>query len=182
MDNTQENIVSFLEKMASQDNRCTRGLYYYVIEDEEEYQADIQNCDETRFSYDDVEYASEDDMVTQITAQYKKDHDMDGDYEHHDEDLSKIIETAKWEGTEYGIKTRKTYDRLFLTETDAKEHLRLNKYHYSPKARTYVKHAWRAPELENFFKSLFKHFDIDSGKQHLWQKENQPQPVAETIQ
>jgi len=49
---------------------------------------------------------------------------------------------------------------MFLTEKDAKEHLSRNNYHYSDWAHTYVKHAWRADYLEEFFKALFKHFNI----------------------
>ena len=49
---------------------------------------------------------------------------------------------------------------MFLTETDANDHLRRNKHHYSKDAATYVEHAWRAPELEQFLKALLEYFEI----------------------
>lgn len=48
-------------------------------------------------------------------------------------------------------------------EEDAERHLRLNHYHYSKNAHTYVDHAWRAPELKQFFEALFKEFNVDQG-------------------
>ena len=56
---------------------------------------------------------------------------------------------------------------MFLTEKDAKDHLRLNHYHYSSDAHTYIKHAWRASDLERFFIELFNHFDIPQGNTDL---------------
>ena len=53
---------------------------------------------------------------------------------------------------------------MFLTETDAKRHLELNHYHYSPDAHTYVKHVWRAPRTEAFLRALFDYFGIPPRK------------------
>lgn len=43
---------------------------------------------------------------------------------------------------------------MFLTKAEAKEHLRLNHYHYSSKAHTYAMTAWRAPKVERLLKIL----------------------------
>ena len=172
---TKETIKSFLTEMATQSNRSTRGLYYYVIQDEETYRSPTDDCDYTEVYYDDRTYASEDDMIEKLTAYYKED-----DYT--DEEIKPILRTARHECCHYGVKTRYTYDRFFLTETEAKDHLACNKHHYTSKAQTYIKHAWRAPELNNFFKCLFEHFDIDSGKQDLWEKPKQNQPETELTQ
>lgn len=65
----------------------------------------------------------------------------------------------------YGFEQEKSVLReMFLTESDAEEHLRKNYYHYSPKAHTYVCHSWRAPKLEAFLSALMEFFDI-SGEQ-----------------
>lgn len=50
---------------------------------------------------------------------------------------------------------------LFLTKAEAKRHLELNHYHYSPKAHTYAMTAWRAPKIERLMKIL-ENFDWDS--------------------
>ena len=49
---------------------------------------------------------------------------------------------------------------MFLTESDAEEHLQKNYYHYSPKAHTFVDTAFRAPKLEAFLKALIEFFGI----------------------
>lgn len=49
---------------------------------------------------------------------------------------------------------------MFLTKAEAKEHLRLNHYHYSSKAHTYAMTAWRAPKVEKLLKIL-ETFDWD---------------------
>ena len=65
----------------------------------------------------------------------------------------------------YGFKEEKSFRRgLFLTESDAEEHLRKNYYHYNPKAHTFVETVCRAPKLEAFLSALMEFFDI-SGEQ-----------------
>jgi hypothetical protein len=43
---------------------------------------------------------------------------------------------------------------MFLTKAEAKRHIELNHYHYSPKAHTYAMTAWRAPKVERLLKIL----------------------------
>jgi len=43
---------------------------------------------------------------------------------------------------------------MFLTEESAENHLKSNRYHYGENARTYVFHAWRNKELEDFFQAI----------------------------
>lgn len=50
---------------------------------------------------------------------------------------------------------------MFLTKAEAKRHIELNHYHYSPKAHTYAMTAWRAPKVERLLKIL-ETFDWDS--------------------
>lgn len=65
----------------------------------------------------------------------------------------------------YGFMQARGFQRgMFLTESDAEEHLRKNYYHYSPKAHTFVDTIYRAPKLEAFLSALMEFFDI-SGKQ-----------------
>lgn len=52
-------------------------------------------------------------------------------------------------------------DTMFLTKAEAKRHLEMNHYHYSPKAHTYAMTAWRAPKVERLLKIL-ESFDWDS--------------------
>ena len=43
---------------------------------------------------------------------------------------------------------------MFLTEKEAREHLKRNYYHYSEDAHTYCMVAWRSPEVEKLWKIL----------------------------
>ena len=43
---------------------------------------------------------------------------------------------------------------MFLTKKEAKEHIKQNHYHYSPKAHTYAMTAWRAPKVERLLDIL----------------------------
>lgn len=61
----------------------------------------------------------------------------------------------------YGFIEERSYQRgVFLTESDAEEHLKKNYYHYSPKAHTFVETAFRAPKLEAFLAALMEFFNI----------------------
>lgn len=52
---------------------------------------------------------------------------------------------------------------MFLTKEEAKNHLKLNHYHYTSKAHTYAMTAWRAPKVERLLNILSK-FNFDSVK------------------
>ena len=45
-------------------------------------------------------------------------------------------------------------DTMFLTKAEAKEHIKLNHYYYSPRAHTYAMTAWRAPKVGRLLEIL----------------------------
>lgn len=49
-------------------------------------------------------------------------------------------------------------DTMFLTKAEAKRHLELNHYNYSPEAHTFAMTAWRSPEVERLYEIL-ENFD-----------------------
>ncbi|ANE23387.1 hypothetical protein AAY81_00850 [Denitrobacterium detoxificans] len=51
-------------------------------------------------------------------------------------------------------------DTLFLTYAEAREHLRLNHYHYTKDAHTYAMTAWRSPQVSNLL-GLLHSIDFD---------------------
>lgn len=146
----QTEIKEFLNKMVSQDNRATAMPFFYVIRTEETYHAPIEDCEEKRWYWEGEDYDSWEEIEKQLT-----------EYGSTKED----IKVAKRNAQEYGIKKRWVERGMFLTETDAEGHLKSNHYHYSHNAHTYVKHAWRAPELEKFFLNLFNFFEISKTEQ-----------------
>ena len=139
-------IKEFLEKMAEQDNRCTAAPYFYVIKTKTTIQAPLDNCDYTRFYWQDSSYDSMDEIL-----EYCKENDFS----------EEEIEAAEREAHEYGVQEVYEKKGMFLTEEDAENHLKNNQHHYSDDAYTYVNHAWRAPQLTVFFKALFEEFEID---------------------
>jgi hypothetical protein len=43
---------------------------------------------------------------------------------------------------------------MFLTKSEAKQHIKSNHYHYTDEAHTYAMTAWRAPKVERLLKIL----------------------------
>lgn len=50
---------------------------------------------------------------------------------------------------------------MFLTKQEAKNHIKLNHYHYTSKVHTYAMTAWRAPKVERLL-NILENFDWDS--------------------
>lgn len=146
MDN-KEIITEFLNKMSSQDNRCTAAPFYYVIRTEVTDVAPLDNCDEIEF-YDPINcnsYESREEFREQLENDLFE-----------EEEIEECVDRLE----EYGIKKRWDKRGMFLTEEDAESHLKCNYYHYSSNAHTYVEHAWRAPKLKEFFDALMEEYKI----------------------
>lgn len=145
----ENKIKEFLTNMATQDNRCTAFPIYYVIKSKIKRPcAEYEEADFTRVYYGGEEYDSIDDL---------KEYYSGGD----DDDKEFLRKDILREAVEVKYKYGWEEKQMFLTETDAENHLRSNKHHYSDDAYTYVKHAWRASELTEFFNNLMKHFEIE---------------------
>ena len=69
-----------------------------------------------------------------------------------DWDLKSFMEDKEY--SFYWEKQEWREEHCFFTEEEAEWHLKANHYHYSKDAHTYVKHFWRAPDVEKFFKSV----------------------------
>lgn len=149
MKNNEAIIKEFLQKMVTQDNRSTAFPIFYVIRTEVEEPAPTDNCEFTKWYWQDETY----DSLEEI-RQYCEENEYS----------ESEIDEAIREAYEYGIRKRWDKRGMFLTETDAENHLKLNHYHYSHNAHTYVEHAWRAPELTEFLSALINHFEIKKEK------------------
>lgn len=147
-----ETILKFLTEMRQQDNRATAFPIYYVIRTEVEEPAPEDNCDYTKWYWSDRSWDSWNEIEKDIEENYDKD------------DWFDAKKRAHREAHQYGVRKRWDERNMFLTESEAQRHLEANHYHYSHNAHTYVHHAWRAPQLEEFFKALFAHFEIPEKK------------------
>jgi hypothetical protein len=139
-------ITNFLSKMASQDNRATAAPYFYVIRTKVKRYVPDETGDDSDFVISGDVYESENDARAKLK-----------EYGETPERIKKLLS----EGKQYDYKMDWENKGMFLTETDAEKHLKANHYHYSSDAHTYIDHAWRAPELEQFFKALFTEFNIE---------------------
>jgi len=165
MDN-KEIIVKFLTAMSTQDNRATAFPIYYVIRTAEWMITDEDyGCGDGGDSGGSqrIRYVNNDcheDVISE--EEYEKLPDTPEDIT---EELDGPDDPATKEDYTRHCEARIWREKcLFLTETDAKEHLRLNSYHYSQDAHTYVHHAWRCPEMKEFLLALFSYFEVPPRK------------------
>jgi len=153
-DEVEIGIVKFLKKMKEQDNRSTAFPYFYVIRSSKLIITDPDySSDAVKYyhpDYDDLTWETEDDFIEYLRNDLSEESYEESYINLELKNLKKLHFTKIWE--EHG---------MFLTEEDAENHLRTNHYHYSKDAHTYVKHAWRAPDLQNFLYNLMEYFEIN---------------------
>lgn len=156
-----DKIKEFLTQIKTQDNRCTALPIYYQIRDFKKEIRPSGYGDYTVFyspNYD-QEFDSEEEMEDYYRKNEYYLEESDEDYENFfDEEFEKWKDNGYFE--EYAYERVAVYKGMFLTETDALDHLRRNRHHYADDACTYVQHAWRAPELENFINNLMEYFEV----------------------
>lgn len=123
---------------------------YYVYLPNREYYGNIDSL--LKDIEDDELDEFSDDVIEEFKGIDCEDSAMDWIKEHYDED-AELIPVRE----EHFIHP----NTMFLTKAEAKRHIELNHYHYSPKAHTYAMTAWRAPKVEKLLKIL-ENFDWDS--------------------
>lgn len=152
-------------RLKTQDNRGTALPICFLLQDVEERRAFISgefvlfwdNCGK------EWRGENEDDIIRQIFNSRKEDINCEiDDYDKAEDDLLDEIKDEV-EGNCYEMNHEFVTKRFFLTEEAANNHLKANRHHYSDKARIYVDHCWRDPEMELVYKILtsFMYADID---------------------
>lgn len=144
----KEIIINFLKQMAEQNNCGTAAPYFHVIKSKTTVPAPVDNCDEIRY------YLPEEYDLT-----YKSIQEMERDLKENGytaQEIKSCVQVVE----EFGIRYEWKEHGMFLTREDAENHLKTNHYHYSADAYVYVKAAWRAPKLKEFFQALFKEYGV----------------------
>lgn len=162
MSNERRIIIDFLKKISSQDNRSTAAPYFYVIRTKVEIAAHDGCGDFTKY-YDPEDPEDHYDSIEDYITAQKEAHEYDDMIEDDKEAFDDKMDSAEYNLTSYDIAYDWVEKGMFLTETDAKDHLKNNHYHYSKDANTYMKHCWRAPEMKQFFTAMFNYFEIPRG-------------------
>lgn len=147
-------IKEFLAKMTSQNCRATAAPFFYVIRDYKK-----------TFIPDENGYGGDSQPYYQYDSILQNYDEYCADCKSNDQNIPSKEEFAELDNIITGYFIEENFhvqNTMFLTEDDAKEHLKANHYHYSNKASTYVMHAWRAPELQQFLNCLIKYFKIEA--------------------
>ena len=148
-------IREFLEKMSTQDNRCTAFPIYYVIRSAE-WVITEEGYGDDRVTY--VEKDCYENTITQEAWEKLPENEEDAV---EDDDGNKFCQDDFRAFYEKKIWRE---HRMFLTETDAEWHLKAQSHHYSKDAHTYVKCAADAPELKAFLLALFRTYNVPPRK------------------
>lgn len=109
----------------------TLNQFADYIKDEECYDEILEELDLTDFS--ELDFADIENIVESINKYYDS-----SEYEIHGVNCESFI----------------VPDTMFLTNREAKEHLKSNHYHYTSKAHTYAMTAWRSPQVEKLIHIL----------------------------
>tara|TARA_R110001632_G_scaffold167755_1_gene286315 strand:- start:1006 stop:1506 length:501 start_codon:yes stop_codon:yes gene_type:complete len=125
----------------------TRPPLIFLLQDIEERFDPVNGGDFKVYASDDGEAyrgESEEEILKEIMEGTDADDFADEEeFQKHKDDLLSDIQCESYDMVhEYVTKY------TFLTEKAAKRHLEQNKHHYSKKARIYVDHAWRNPQME----------------------------------
>jgi hypothetical protein len=150
------------KRLKTQDNRATALPIIFLLQDVEERRA-FDSGEFVLFPDDCEEWRgeSEDDIVSQI-LEYKKEDIEECEIDNYDKAVDDLLNEIKEEveGNCYQMNYEFVTKRIFLTEQAANNHLKSNAHHYSDKARIFVDHCWRDPEMELVYKILTS-FDND---------------------
>ena len=182
-DISQEDI-EFLKKlqleMNTQDTTGTADPRFWVIkgservinnEDPDELCLQVDGSTVTSTTEETVKYLNDNilpdcnidrgcKIETGYTWDFKLTYTEDGEEEYDDLSTQEVNEFLANNGHDdtmiIGISIRPFMypNTMFLTEKEAREHLKRNYYHYSEDAHTYCMVAWRSPEVEKLWKIL----------------------------
>jgi len=145
-----DEVVVFMKELAKeikgQDNRATASPYYYIVQGQKQVLAPAGYGD------DDIHY---------YNSEWSEGHsreDWAPILRQHDEengkttDLDKFIESCE----EFGMHDVDVEENVFLTFKGYEQHMKMNSHNYRhlKDVHSYVKFAYRNPEMENLLKAI----------------------------
>ena len=138
-DEAVEFISHFVKELDTQDNRMTASPYFYVVRGVKVLTAaDDRGCDYMYYSPNDSESYTEEQV-----KEYCVENELD--FDDHVEGLEK-----------FNIQEVDEDENVFFTFEGYKRHIALNGHNYRHYERfnSYVKHAFRNPEIESLLKTI----------------------------
>lgn len=187
-----EFLSKLVDQINNQDNRCTAMPYFYVIKTQKWRVAkEGYGTGETRtcrvdFDGDPTPFYSKEEFVAWYSDYYGKPtqptpldeyektdpqavESFNREWQEYNRELALLVERAerRWEDLEE-LEEEKydEEDNVFLTEEGFKEHVRLNGHNLGRHGEyySYVKHAFRNPEMENLLLAIAAVTDKELGK------------------
>lgn len=140
-------------RLVNQDNRGTRLPIWFLLQDIEE-RFNVNGEGELLLYQDEDGNTWRGESYEDISKQIIKSEELDLRTKEGKERKEEIEEEVQYSNRLHSIDYEYATKQIFFTEKAAKEHLKVNHYHYSDKARIYVDHAWRNPEAEKIHKVL----------------------------
>ena len=133
-------IKALIKEIDNQDNRCTASPYFYVIREKKTRPAHFGCGDYIGYFYDGETFDKQDLMNTfELKSEDAFEEFIDSN------DFEILDFTCSHEDAEMS--------NVFFTEKACHDHIENNHYHFRD-PKSYVKHAWRNPEIQNIIKAL----------------------------
>ena len=136
-------LKDLVSEIDNQDNRATASPYYYVIQERKERIAPRGNVGDKTLYWHDGEYMDAEEWADAL-------------------DFDTEAEFLAWWEEEYPYEEpleieyyrgEPEVSNVFFTEKACEKHIKANHYHFI-EPRSYVKHAWRNPEMEQLFEAI----------------------------
>lgn len=161
------------QELLTQEDDCQAAPRFWTVGDYKKVPCPDDFHDEYHINLPNTEHWGE---INELLKQIKEDEfdDLSEDAKEEFNEISCEVTAINWFKTYYDegaelIPVREEHfihpNTMFLTKAEAKKHIELNYYHYSPRAHTYAMTAWRAPKVERLLKIL-ETFDFDKFEQY----------------
>lgn len=159
-------LKEFMNRINTQDNRATAKPYYYVVQCKREIAVAEGTNGNSKYYDNQSENSYTLEELRKIWFEENKLDELDEheskEWEQHEN--KEWTEEIEDEFQEYIDKNCQKYDvdeidvdeNVFFTKQGYKDHIKLNGHNYSHynKFNSYIKHAFRNPELNGLFKAL----------------------------
>ena len=157
IDVSEENwnfLKEFMNRVKTQDNRGTASPYYFTVCCKKEVAVPEGSTGNVKY-YD--SNSCESYTYEELKKRFKEwNDDDDDDTEWNEEDDENFEEYQEKYCQKYDVDEDYEYENVFFTEKGYEDHIKLNGHNYRhfKKYYSYVKCAFRNPEIEGLFKAL----------------------------
>lgn len=152
---TVEFVRGLVAAIDAQNNRCTANPYFFVIQEKERV-VTPEGCGDyvVYHDHDGVVTYTADELIENLGHPDVTD-GWDDDWDD-ERAVEEIVSASGGRITEHEVREEwitPEKHNVFFTESAIKIHIAQNDYHFG-ETRTYVRHAWRNPEIEGIFAAL----------------------------